>query len=389
MAARDRLLRISAQQADPLSWFTGPYMPLAFAGLIFVMGTIATVLSWSLSPNPWLQLAGLWLVVLAALLIHVRTRPWRPPMGYGSASLVLATTVVGVVLSALDYRGAPIDIGLWWGPGAPALVLLGMAPYLPVRKMLVLGIATGTAVSIISFAILYPADPSTGPVATALIFAYPLAMSTAAGCVFSYTIVSRVTEALASPSRIMVPGQTLREEAVQHLERVTLARLTARAVPFLLEVADSGVVTPTDRALAGQLARRLRDDLVTQADASWLDAVAAGSRLVVVDPDHLARRMTNAQRTALLAMLRAILELPETDTGSLMIELRAASDGSTAAAVRMDVALPEGRRIMHLAPYYLTLSTAVEDLGFDRERLTFRIPGPDSGHGGGALPAGR
>lgn len=384
MGARERLLRTSAQQADPLSWFTGPYMPLSFAGLIFVFGTLMTVFTWGATTRPWMQLAGLWLVVLAALLIHVRTRPVRPPMGYGSASLVLGTTLVGVVLSALDYRGTDLNLGLWWGPGAPALILLGLAPYLAVRTMLVLGIATTSAVSIISFGILYPVNDVTGPVATALIVAYPTAMGTAAACTFSYTIVSRVTRALESPSRIMVPGQRLRADAVEQLERVTLARLTARAVPFLLAIADAGAVTPTDRALAGQLARRLRDDLVTQANTSWLDAVAAGSRLVVVDPDRLARRMSNPQRTALLAMLRAILALPETDTGSLMIELRATGDGSTAAAVSMDVALPEGRRIMHLAPYYLTLGTAVEDLGFDRERLTFRIPHADARHAGGA-----
>jgi hypothetical protein len=133
-------------------------------------------------------------------------------------------------------------------------------------------------------------------------------------------------------------------------------------------------VEPSDRALAGQLARRLRDDLVTQASESWLDTVAGSSRLVVVDPDRLARRMDAAQRTALLAMLRAVLDLPETDAGSLLVELRRSPDGSTAVAVSMDMSLPEGRRIMHLAPYYLTLRTAVADLEFDRDRLTFRIP---------------
>jgi hypothetical protein len=57
--------------------------------------------------------------------------------------------------------------------------------------------------------------------------------------------------------------------------------------------------------------------------------------------------------------------------------LRRATDGATAVAVSMDQALPDGRRIMHLAPYYLTLRTAVEDLTIETERLlklSFRIP---------------
>ena len=378
MAVRERDLRRSAQEVDPLSWFVGPYLPLAFAGLIFAFGTVMTIVFWGSSPQPGLQLAALWLAALGGLVIHVRTRPVLRPFGYGSAAIALGAAVLGVILSALDYRDTDFQLTLWWGPGAPALILLGLAPYLPVRKLLVVGIAATVAVAVVGFAILYPNDTTTGPITTALILAYPVAISTAATALFSYTIVSRVSRALESPSRLMVPGQTVRDEAVERLERITLARLTARAAPFLLQIADAAQVTHADRSLAGQLARRLRDDLVTQADASWLDAIAADTRLVVVDPERLARSMTNAQRTALRGMLRAILDLPETDTGSLLIELRRTPDGSTAAAVSMDAALPEGRRIMHLAPYYLTLGTAVADLEFDRDRFTFRIPPPPS-----------
>ena len=57
----------------------------------------------------------------------------------------------------------------------------------------------------------------------------------------------------------MVAGREVRDEAAEQIERVTLAQLTARAVPFLESLADSGRVTPASRALAGQIARRLRD----------------------------------------------------------------------------------------------------------------------------------
>ena len=85
--------------------------------------------------------------------------------------------------------------------------------------------------------------------------------------------------------------------------------------------------------------------------------------------------MNTAQRTALRALLQAILDIPATDSGSLMIELRRAPDGATAVGVSLDMALPEGTRVLHLAPYYLTLRTTVRDLAVDRDtlRLTFRI----------------
>jgi hypothetical protein len=377
MATPKRYFLTSAQQVDPLSWFTGPYMPLAFSALIFVSGTLLTALAWEVSERPWLQLAGLWLCVIAALVIHLRTRAFRPPIGWGTGAFALAIATVGFILSAVDYRGTDFPFNLWWGPAGPALILVSLAPYLPARKMWVLGCSLTIVLVGVGLAIVYPVNDYTGPVSTALMIAYPPAMATAAATVFSYSVVSTMLPMLESPSRIMVPGQTVRDEAVAELEQVTLARLTARAAPFLEDVAETGRIEPSDRSLAGQLARRLRDDLVTQASESWLDAVAAGSRLVVVDPDRLARRLTNAQRTAVTAMLRAILDLPETDASSLMIELRTAPDGSTAAAVSMDLALPEGRRIMHLAPYYLALRGSVDDLQWSDDRflrVTFNLP---------------
>lgn len=369
-----RYFLTSAQEVDPLSWFTGPYLPLSLSGLILVFGTIVTAATWNVSEHPWLQVAGLVLCVIAALLIHHRTRPLQPSIGWGTGILALATATLGTVLSALDYRATELNISLWWGPAGPALILVSLSPYLTARRIWVLGVSATIVTVGLSFAILYPVNDYQGPFTTLAIFSYPMALGTAAATVFSYSIVSTMIPMLESPSRLMVPGQTIRDADVEAAERDSLLRLSSRAAPFLERIAETGRVEPSDRALAGQLARRLRDDLVTQSSESWLDTIAETSRLVVVDPSRLARRMNAAQRTALLAMLRAVLDLPETDAGSLLIELRASPDGSTAVAVSMDMSLPEGRRIMHLAPYYLTLRTAVDDLVFDRERLTFRIP---------------
>jgi hypothetical protein len=182
---------------------------------------------------------------------------------------------------------------------------------------------------------------------------------------------------LESPSGIVVAGRAERDEAAQRVELVVLAQLTARAAPFIVGVAESGQVSPHDRALAGQLARRLRDDLVTQSSVSWLDSIADRSRLVVIDPERLARRMNYAQRTAVRGLLQAVLDTPGTDNNSLLIELRRAPDGATAVAMSLDIALPEGRRIMHLAPYYLTLKTVAEDLLVGRSSITFRMSDDD------------
>ena len=274
-------------------------------------------------------------------------------------------------------RSASFSVEVWWAPGVLSLMIASLGPYVPVRQILGLGgLATIVAV-FVSLSLVHPTSDRWGPVGTAAIIAYAPLLGIVATAVFSYAVVSTMIRMLESPSRIMVAGQTVRDEAAEHIERVTIARLTARAAPFLEGIADAGRITPSDRALAGQLARRLRDELVTQSNLTWLDSIASESRLVVVDPDRLAHRMNSAQRTAMRGMLRAVVETRGIDSGSLMVELREAPEGATAVAVSLDMALPEGRRIMHLAPYYLALKTTVDDLTIDRAtllKLSFSVP---------------
>ncbi|CAN5587602.1 hypothetical protein BH10ACT7_BH10ACT7_15380 [soil metagenome] len=367
---------MSAQQVDPLSWFTGSLVALAFAILILIYGAVLTVVTWNVGSLPWLQLVAVALSVASPLVVHVATRPLRRGIGWGIGALAVGLSASGMIVSAIGYASSPFAVELWWAPGAMTLAIASLGAYLPARKLIVLGVAATLVAVPIVLAIIHPTSDTWGALETAVIVAYPLLLGVAATATFAHAVVSTMLPMLESPSRILVAGQTVKDEVAESIERVTVARLTARAAPFLEKIAAAGRITPLDRAFAGQLARRLRDELVTQSNLSWLDSIASESRLVVVDPDRRAQRMNNAQRTALRALLRAVLDTPGTDTGSLMVELRPADDGATAVGVSLDIALPEGRRIMHLAPYYLTLKTAVDDLSvIDGRLLSFRIPG--------------
>jgi hypothetical protein len=121
----------------------------------------------------------------------------------------------------------------------------------------------------------------------------------------------------------------------------------------------------------------LRSELVLESERSWLDIVAQKSGMMVSDPARLADRMNEPQRAALHGLLLAAIDSSMVDSHTMLIELRAQSDGSTAVALSIDVDLPEGRRLVLLAPYYLTLKTTVEDLSWDDGRsllMRFRIP---------------
>lgn len=372
-----RVAALSASELDPLSWFTGPFVPLVFAGLNLAYGSTLAVVTWLQMPTPRLQFVGVVLCTSACLVVHVLTRPLRKPITWRAGALAVGIGSAGFLMSALGYTNLVFSIELWWAPFGVALVLASLAPYLPARTLVLLGLGSIAVTVPVAYAIVRHEVPNWGPVSTVLIIISPIASGIVATAAFSYAVVSRMQPLIEKRSQTLVSADAVRSAAVEQAERERLAELTARAVPFLESVIANGKVAPTDRALAGQLARRLRDDLVTQSNVTWLDSIAASSRLVVIDPERRAAKMKTPQRTALRALLTAILDTPGTDAGSLLVELRGAEDGSTAVGVSLDMELPEGRRIMHLAPYYLTLGTAVNDLQWSRDRfikLSFNLP---------------
>jgi hypothetical protein len=368
---------LSAYDVDPLSWFTGPLVPLVFAALNLTYGVTLAIITWIQVGNPRLQFAAVIIITSACLFVHVMTRPMRRRIGWRVGAIAMGIASLGFLVSALGYTNIVFQIELWWAPFGVALVLASLAPYLSARALVLLGTASMVVTAPVAYLLVLHKVPNWGLVSTLLIIVSPIVSGIVATATFSYVVVSRMQPLLERRSLSLVSAEAARTDEVEDAERVRLAQLTARAVPFLEGIIEAGVVGPTDRALAGQMARRLRDDLVTQSNLSWLNSVAAGNRLVVIDPEHRAGKMRTAQRTALRALLQAILDTPGTDSGSLLVELRGADDGSTAVGVSLDMELPEGRRIMHLAPYYLTLGTAVKDLQWSRDRfikLSFNLP---------------
>jgi hypothetical protein len=374
-----RILTISAREIDPLSWFTGPFVPLVFAAINLFYGGALAILTWGASAFPVAQLIGVLLCTAACVYVHVVTRPRFAAIGWGGGAIAILIAGTGFVLSAIGYADSAFLIELWWAPLGFALAIGSLAPYLPMRQLLVVG-GVGTLVFVsAAFLEVYERVVYWGPLSTYLIILLAPASGLAASAAFSYVIVSRMLPLIEKRSEVLVSPRL--DPAAEASERERLAAFTARAAPFLEGVARSGEVTPEDRNLAGQLARRLRDDLVTQSNISWLDTVASGSRLVIVDPEHRASRMRTAQRTALRGLLRAILDTPGTDAGSLLVDLRGQPDGATAVGISLEMELPEGRRILHLAPYYLALRSTVDDLAWSEDRflrVTFNLP-PASG----------
>lgn len=372
--------RRSPREVDPLSWFTGPLVPLVFGGLAVVYGFAVTAVTTRAVRMPWLDWAALGSVFLGFVFVAVLARPTRT----GSPVLLAAVPVLlgwaGVALSALGEAGRRQQIELWWAPVGLAFLLAALAPYSSALRLLILGTSSASATGLV-VALLPSLRPHLWPpVIEVLLGAGSVLVATAAATVFSHQVVSRMGHWAASGTGHTLSSGVLGESARLRILRRELESVRERAVPLLQRVATSGVVAPEDREQASVLAEELRAELVERSNRSWLDTLAMRMNLTVLDGEHRADRMTAQQRAALFGLLRAATEGGDGSRSALVIELRGEPDGSTAVALSADVHFPEGRRLTLLAPHYVTLRAAVDDLEWDagrRLRMRFRLPPKD------------
>jgi hypothetical protein len=369
---------VTPQQIDPLSWFTRPLVPVAFAGLAALIGLATTVIQWRLADEPWLDILAIALIASACVLIQIWTRPLRPMFGPRQALVPLALTVAGLALSTVSAIDSATLVQYWWASIGVGCVIAALGPFSTVRQILVYGSGLTVVTAACGYVAFAPVSTVWPSLSVTLIASCAGVVATVATATFCYVVVSRTQALLRGAGTVppASPGEQASDELARRVERRTLARLGNRVAPFLEHVAEAGEVTAADRALAGQLARQLRSDLVSQVNRTWLDSIALFGRIYVVDPDKRADRMNPAQRTALRALLLSVTNNPGAAVGSLFIELRGEPDGSTAVALSLDFSLPEGRRAMLLAPYYLTLQTTVDSLTWDpsRDLLQFQLP---------------
>lgn len=368
--------RRSPQSLDPLGWFTGPLVPLVFGGLAVAFGTGVT-LAGIPTPLHWLQWPALACIAAAHILISVLTSPRRAEFTGLRAAVPLGFGWLAALLSGIGYSADPPPIEQWWAPLGLGFVLASLAPYSSAIRMVVLGSLSCLVTAGVVLVTFLPTTSYWSPVSFVIVGVGTVAVATVAGAVFCYQAVARITEwsEQVAPSRLS--SGVLGEAAKLRILRREITAVSARALPLLQRVVATGRVSEADRQQAAELAKTLRAELVERSNRSWLDGLAPGLKLTIVDPEHRADRMTPPQRSALLGLLRAAGDGVGEEHPAFVIELRSEMDGATAVALSLDVELPEGRRVTLLSPHYLTLKTTVDELRWDSGetlRMHFRLP---------------
>jgi hypothetical protein len=351
-------------------------MPIVFSIAAVLQGTAITVIYWDSWSSTILQFIAMPFFLGAGWLTATSAQPNRPRFRISDTIGILALACAGLVVSAIGTYGGTVPVAQWWPGIALAATFASISPYCTPRRQLIFSIPLIAFTGVVGWIVFGTQTDFWPPAAVIIISGGAATIGAAGGVVFSYTVVSR-TLAMLDTSAGVEEFYATTELADSERQRASIARVSARVAPFLEGVAAAGSITSKNRALAAQIARRLRTELVTATSRSWLDIVAHESGMIVSDPGRLADSMNESQRTALRALLVAAMESTMVDQRTLLVELRAQPDGGAAVAVTIDVDLPEGRRLVLLAPYYLTLKTTVDNLSWDDGRsllMRFRIP---------------
>lgn len=354
--------RQSPWSADPVSWFTTSSLPLtalvltlAYAGLMLSLTMIYESL-W------WVQVLALVLCIAALGALYLSTRPPRrslPPLAVlGVGALSLAS----VALSAFGYSmDGGVALELWWAPLGASLTLIATSPYLRPVWILLLGLVHIAATTVIAAAFILPEDATWPALTLIIITVTPVVIGTVAGVAFSQQVTLRLQRWSERPLRVPTVTSIDESELAAAVDQEFSHQL-ASAVAFLRGVARRGSVDAVDAERSRELAEELRAHLLAEANDTWLQRVVRGHAVTVADPARLADRLSLPQRTALRAMLDALLAHPDSGFVSAQITLREAAGGAVGVALRIHTTLAEGRRVTYLAPYYVSLQSTVSDI---------------------------
>ncbi len=376
--------RASPREVDLLSWFTGPLVPIVFGGTASTFG-IAVILATAHNRSRFvLDSVSVAVMVLAFCVVAYFASPRRLNRRWAMTLVPISLGLLAHGVAVASEWGSTEPFELRWSPIELALLVASLAPYLSAVRIIIVGaISSAITMGVAGLSLTAQTYPQQWPViAQPLIASSIVLIATAAAAVFSYQVVARTQRWATSVSGDELSSGVLGEAARRRILQQELASVSIRVFPLLERVAASGVVTDADRTEASELSQSLRAELVERSNRSWLESHAGRMNLTVIDHERLAERMNPAQRSALLGLLTAGAGKEVAGSSRIVIELRAEADGSTAVAISADETLPEGHRLTMLAPHYVTLVAAVDDVEWDtsqRLKMRFRVSPHDSG----------
>lgn len=373
--------RRSLQQLHPLGSLASRPITLVTALALPVYATVMTWLNRADINQPVLALLAVTAITVSSVTLIVGSRPLQAPFSRSLYVSTIAAALVAMVLSAASTWTTNLYIRDDWAAPAIGLIMLGLAPYLPARDLVISAIVSSIAAGVLAVAespwLVTPVPVGVFVVAQVV----PLLALGLGAAAFSSSLVRGVERwSEQAATAVTALGDARLDWIARSVQQDRVTILNREVVPYFASLLEAGEITAQSRDEARALSDRIRSLMVAEVDRSWLDGVLeqaarpGGARAPrpVDDPAHLLPALDIDQRTAVRALVGALFAHPEFRPDSLRV--RVLPDGERAVVTLVcDVDCSDGRLRATLAPYFAVMRILFADCSVAFESPSLRL----------------
>ncbi|MET4782656.1 hypothetical protein [Glaciihabitans sp. UYNi722] len=329
--------------------------------------------------------AVLALAVLTAscLLLFMAASAYRAPFTRATHYVIHAGLLAAIGLEAAGQRTSDAMITNDWGPICLGVIIIALSPYRPARELAAAGVVSAILIGFLTLLRAEQLARQAPPFAFVAVAVTPMLALCFGASVFSsglvYSIRRWQRRAVVATRNLMAELRSGIARSVQQ-NRVTI--LDRDVLPFFSDLLARNVISEEDRVQARSIADSIRRVMVAEFDRSWLEnlielaggvgADAGAAATVVDDPDRAAPAMGSDQRTAVRALLVAMIDIPNFDRHDLRIRLSKEGTGCRGEIVaNLDVADHLLRSA--LAPYFAVMRAVFTDFQIDSAQPTLTL----------------
>ena len=361
----------TVQQLDPLAGVNGREVAVFGAVAIVVYAIVMTVFNWQDTDIAWLAVAAIVVLAIDATLLAVVTSPLRPPPSRTVHIVAVSLALLAMVLSALSMFKSNAFIQDDWGTIAVGAVCLILCPYRPPGEQVIAAVLASLFAGLVVLA-QSRSLASDFPVFVYVVIALtPLLCMALAGAAFAAIVLRMLRRWQSRANRaVRALADEHREGITRSVQQDQVTILNRDVVPFFAAVFGHDKLTDADRARALEISDNIRRSMVAEVDRSWLDVVVGQASRgalgvdAVADPNRAASAMSTDQRTAMRALLVAILSHPGCERDAFSIAITA--DGARAEGViRASFSPADPAPRTAFAPYMAVFRVMFADMHVD------------------------
>ena len=368
------------QQLDPVGTLGNRTLAVVLATGAFLYGLVMTIRTFDQVTNVMLAVLALAWLAAAALTVTVASAPERAPFTSASHTVVQLLALGSIALSVASQWGSNKYIHDDFGPVALGLLILSMGVYRPAIELATAG---GLAAIFVGFVTLLevPALHTSMPsVSFVLVGMIPILALSFASASYSGSLVDSL-ERWQQRARRSVAQRTdrLRDGITRSVRQDRVMILGRDVLPFFTSVLERDTIAPRDRVRAREIADSIRILMVAEADRTWLEVVAGDDGIhfdevhrSVTDRDGRASWMGTDQRTALRAVIVALLDEPTFVPGTLTITLTGTKNVAR-GVIAADIDADDHVVRDGFAPYFAVMRIVFTGLTVDYQHPTLTV----------------